>query len=93
MISIPHIFGHSCLSQEGQNVFHFDIFIQITQTIHLEKSLSNESESTTFYENVFNGAMCNILDMIRKHIFRYTQLKDQTVLYLTIQFSISHKVR
>ena len=31
--------------------------------------------------------------MICKHIFRYTQLKDQKVLFLTIQFSISQKVK
>ena len=44
------------LSQEGQNVIHIDVLEQVAQTIHLEKSLSDESESSTFYENVFNGA-------------------------------------
>ena len=42
------------LSQEGQNVYHFDIVEQISQTIHLEKSLSDERENSTFYDNVFN---------------------------------------
>ena len=46
----------SCLSQEGQNVLHFYVLKQITQIIHLKKSLSDESKSSTFYENVFNGA-------------------------------------
>ena len=57
MISIYHIvLVQPCLSQEGQNVFHFDILKQTSQTIHLEKLLSDESENFTFYENVFNGA-------------------------------------
>ena len=30
----------SSLSLEGQNVFYFDVLKQISQTIHLEKSLS-----------------------------------------------------
>ena len=46
----------SCLTQEGQNVFHFDVLKQINQTIHREKSLSDENESSTFYENMFNSA-------------------------------------
>ena len=45
-----------CLSQEGQNVIHFDIVEQTPQTIHLEKSLSDGSEGSIFYGNVFNGA-------------------------------------
>ena len=49
-------FVQPCLPQEGQNVIHFDILKQITQIIHLEKSLSDESELSTFYENVSNGA-------------------------------------
>ena len=44
----------ACLSQEGQNVIHVDVLEQIVQTIHPEKSLSDENESSTFYENVFN---------------------------------------
>ena len=48
-------FAQSCLSQEGLNIY-FDVLKHIDQTIHLEKSLSYESESSTFYENVFNDA-------------------------------------
>ena len=33
-----------CLSQERQNVIHFDIVEHISQTSHLEKSLSDESD-------------------------------------------------
>ena len=44
------------LSQEGQNVFHFNVFEQIAQSIQLKKSLSDESEISTFSENMFNGA-------------------------------------
>ena len=59
MISIHHIFGtilSLSLSQEGQNGFHFDVLKQIAKTVQLEKSLFDESKSSTFYENVFNGA-------------------------------------
>ena len=35
-------------SQEGQNVFYFDVLKQIHQTIHFEKLPSDESESFTF---------------------------------------------
>ena len=45
-----------CLSQERQNIIHFDVVEQIFQTVYLENSLSDESESSTFYENVINGA-------------------------------------
>ena len=44
----------SCLFQEGQCVIYFDVLEQIVQKIHLEKS--DENKSSTFYENVFNGA-------------------------------------
>ena len=44
------------LSQEGQNVIHFDVLEQVTQTIHLKKSLSDKSQISTSDENVFNGA-------------------------------------
>ena len=47
---------HYCLSQRGQNIFSFDVLKQIRQSIHLEISLSEESESFTFYENMRNGA-------------------------------------
>ena len=48
----------SSLSQEGQNVFHFDVLEQIAQTIPLEKMLSDEIEIATFNENVFNATRC-----------------------------------
>ena len=51
MVSIHHILSF----QGGQKVIYFYVLEQIAQTIHLEKSLSDESESATFYENVFNG--------------------------------------
>ena len=54
MVSIHHIFWYN----PGQNVFHFDVLKQISQTIQLEESLSDESKSDTFSENVFNGARC-----------------------------------
>ena len=58
MVSMNHIFlVQPCLSQEGQNIIHFDIVTQIAQMIHLEKLLSDESKFSTFYEYVFNGAM------------------------------------
>ena len=43
-----------CLSQERQNVIYVDILEQITQTIYLEKSFSDESKSSTVYKNMFN---------------------------------------
>ena len=45
-----------CLPQEGQNVIYFDVLEQIDKTIHFEKLLSDDNESSTFYKNVFNGA-------------------------------------
>ena len=45
-----------CFSQKVQNMFHFDVREHIGQTIHLEKFLSDESGSSTFYKNVFNSA-------------------------------------
>ena len=63
MVSVHHIFCITLslslslsLSLEGQNHFYFDVLEQITQNIHIEKSLSDESEGFTFFENVFNGA-------------------------------------
>ena len=47
-----------CFSQEGQNVIDFDVFEQFSQTSHFEKSLSDDSESSAFYKNVFNRASC-----------------------------------
>ena len=43
---------------------------------------------------LFNGksGIYNYIEyMIYEHIFRYTQLKDQTPLFLTIQYSISQQ--
>ena len=45
-----------CLSQEGQNVIYFDVLEQIGKVIYFEKSLSDNSESSAFYKNVFNRA-------------------------------------
>ena len=45
-------------SQKGQNVTPVDVLRQFTQTIYFEKLLSDESETSTFHENVFNGARC-----------------------------------
>ena len=47
-----------CLSQEGQNVIYFDILKQTGKVIYFEKSLSDNSESSAFYKNVFNRASC-----------------------------------
>ena len=47
-----------CLSQERHNVIHVDILKQVAKTIYIEKSLSDERESSTFYANMFNGADC-----------------------------------
>ena len=43
-----------CLSQERQNVIRVDVLEYIAQTVDIEKSLSDKSELTTFYDNVFN---------------------------------------
>ena len=49
-------FIQTCFSKDRQNVTQVDVLEQIAQTIYPEKSLSDESEFFTFYENVFNGA-------------------------------------
>ena len=46
----------ACLSQERQNVIHVYVLKQVAQTIYIEKLLSDKSESSTFNENVFDGA-------------------------------------
>ena len=51
-------FVQPCLSQEGQNVIYFDVFEHISWTIHFEKLLSDDSESSAFNKNVFNRASC-----------------------------------
>ena len=44
--------GYFSVFQDGGNVIHVGALEQVTQTIYLEKSLSDERE--IFYENVFN---------------------------------------
>ena len=64
-----------CFSQEGQNVIHLTFFRRSLKKFTLKKSLSDESEITTFYENVFNGArrlICQTLWLL--FLFQYERV-------------------
>ena len=53
--------------QKEQNIIHVDVLKQVIHTIYLEELLSDDSESSTFYENGFNGARpltCQILVVV-----------------------------
>ena len=74
------IFFGTTQSFSKKNVIHVDILEQIAHSIHIEKSLSGESESSTFYENVFNGERsltCQTLRLL--FLFEYKRVSNPFV--------------
>ena len=49
---LSYSLAQSCFSHKGHNIIHVDILKQVAWTIYLEKLLSDESESSIFYENI-----------------------------------------
>ena len=66
------MFFGTTLSQEGQNVIHFDFLRQIAFTIHLEESFSNETKRSTFYENSARCLTCQTLWLL--FLFQYERV-------------------
>ena len=68
-------FGKTPSFSEKTERRSFDVVELISQTIHLEKLLSDDSESSAFYENVFNGARrltCQTLWLL--FLFQYVRI-------------------
>ena len=76
----------SCLSQEGQSVFHFDVLKRIIQTINHEKSRSDESENSIFYENVLNGASYLTCQTLLLNLFQYERVPKPCITHARLGY-------